>query len=127
MSISRHWLPLSLTAVACFVSAMAFRPPSSLERMVPANEGVILLNAVTATGSSLTYEPVVNRQESGFVQVQVTGAATVTLDIKAHSGAPWYTCYTFTSTGFAFVPRTAQVRANVTAYTSGAVSVWFSK
>lgn len=95
--------------------------------LVPLSQGRNLLNAVAATGASTTFEPNVNRQEVGYAQVYITGTATVTLDIKVHSDAPWVTAQTFTSSAVAQVPRCAQMRFNVSSYTSGAVSAWVSQ
>lgn len=108
-------------ALGLAVGAMAFRS------MVPGSQGRVYLSAVAATGASSTIEPTVNRQEIGYAQVQITGTATVTIDVKVHSDAPWVTAYTFTASGMAECPRCAQMRFNVTSYTSGAVSAWYSQ
>lgn len=108
------------------LSAAAFALPA-LRSAAPGSQGRNYLAAVAATGESATVEPNVNRQEIGYAQVEITGTATVTMDIKVHSDAPWVTAYTFTSSGIAQCPRCAQMRFNVTSYTSGAVSAWYSQ
>lgn len=99
----------------------------ALDRAAPVSEGQTLLSAAAATGASTTAEPFVDRNEVGYAQVSITGTATVNMDVRIHSSAPWTTAYTFTSSGMAQIPRCSQMRFNVTSYTSGTVSAWISR
>lgn len=116
------WAGLSLGLTVGFAAASI-----SARTLAPVDEGRLALNAVTTTGAGITLEPGVARNEIGYGQVSITGTATVTMEVRVHSSAPWVTAYTFTASGMAQAPRCAQMRFNVTSYTSGSVSAWFSK
>lgn len=120
----KHFFAGVLTGLA--LAAAAYTLPA-FRSIAPPSQGRVYLSAVAVTGASSTIEPSVQRQEVGYAQVEITGTATVTIDVKVHSDAPWVTAYTFTASGMAECPRCAQMRFNVSSYTSGAVSAWYSQ
>lgn len=121
----RHRHAYTLFAAAALAAALAAGSSAPVSA-TPIEEGTVLLSAVSATGAGSTFSPNVNRQEVGYAQVTITGTATCAIEGRLNSSGGWITLYTFTSSGMAQVPRVGDVRANVTSYTSGTVSAWFS-
>ena len=95
----------------------------------------ILLDAVEATGGSAVYYP---RHKTaggtGTFQVEITGAATVKCQGRADSEAPWVDIAEYDAddmnaddSAATWVTLMPEMRANVSAYTSGAVSAWIGE
>ena len=84
---------------------------------------VTLLNAVAATGASTDVDPV-----SGEYSFQVTGTFVGTVAFEATiDGTNWEELGTATAEGLTHYTGklVSSVRANVTAYTSGSITVTF--
>lgn len=80
----------------------------------------------TSTGSTIAYAIA----SADTIRVQVWSSAgsvaTVTIDVRSSGTAPWYTVATIsnpsTSGEYWSIPRSIDVRVNVSAYTSGTIS-----
>lgn len=89
-----------------------------------------LLDAVTATGAgdALTLPSRTTGRDKLVTQIDLTlgtGVATVAIEGRLSGSATWMPLFTAVSADdIREVPWVDQIRANVTAYTSGAVSVW---
>ena len=84
-----------------------------------------LLNAVTATGAGASYQfsdQTRQRSPQSIVQAVLTGTATAALE-GSLDGTNWFTVYSFTSSGAQLVDLPPRVRGNVTARTSGAITL----
>lgn len=85
----------------------------------------LMLNGVVTTGAS---DPVIT-QNWVDIDAQIWSAAgsvaTVVIECKSYTSAPWYPCWTVTNptaTGVYYsLPRAAQYRLNVSAWTSGTI------
>lgn len=83
----------------------------------------IILNAAAATGEGDTYQMSYAPSTEGLWQVTITGTATVVLKGRVHASMGWETVATRSATGSDVVPIFPEMCAEVTAYTSGAVTV----
>lgn len=83
----------------------------------------IILNAASATGEGDTCQMVYGPSTEGLWQVTITGTATVVLKGRVHASMGWETVATRSATGSDVVPIFPEMCAEVTAYTSGAVTV----
>lgn len=84
-----------------------------------------LLDAATATGAGTTYhfsDQTRQKSPQAIVHAIISNTATAALQ-GSINGTDWFTIYSFTSTGAQLIDLPPQVRGNVTAYTSGAVSM----
>ena len=97
--------------------------------------GVQVLAAVVATGASSGYAVSRKANGEGSFQVDIAGVATVAIQGRVEPSADWVTLRTVDqddvdstskalADGLQLLP---QMRANVTAWTSGAVSAWLSE
>lgn len=86
-----------------------------------------ILNAVTATGAGAEFTPNRNLKE-GFVQVQITGtSATILIEGRIDSTAPWATLATINANGITAVNLLPFMRANVSAINAATVNAWLSE
>ena len=88
-----------------------------------------ILDAAGATGEGSVYQ-VIKPGEQARWQVQITGTATVVIKGRANSSAPWATLVAGQSVSAAGVVPDGwlgEIVAEVTAFTSGTVSVWTSQ
>lgn len=89
-----------------------------------------LLNAVNATGAGASIKPLRRsidaRANQGVFQVSGITTATVSIQGRADPSAPWVDLQVFTSDGSIAVQLMNEMRANVSAYTSGTISAWLN-
>lgn len=83
----------------------------------------IILSAAAATGEGDTYQMTHAPSTEGLWQVKITGTATVILKGRVHASLDWETVATRSATGSDVVPIFPEMVAEVTAYTSGTVTV----
>lgn len=85
-----------------------------------------LLNAVSATGAGDTVEPVQEADSIRDLPYQIAGTFVGTVDIEVSlNGTDWFALVSTTAFPTAgTIPYFPYVRSNVSAYTSGSVSVW---
>ena len=84
-----------------------------------------LLNNVALVTNGLVERTYRHRgEDGGLVQVEITGAATVVLQGRAAPDAPWVDVFTTTVSAASGVMLFPQMRAIVSARTSGNISVW---
>lgn len=84
-----------------------------------------LLSAVTATGAGTTVhfsDETRRKSPQAIVHAIISATATVALQGSINN-TDWFTIYSFTTTGAQLVDLPPYVRGNVTAYTSGTVSL----
>lgn len=84
-----------------------------------------LLNAVAATGAGTAREysdDVRVRSAYGMVQAVITGSATVALE-GSLNGTNWFPVTSFSASGAQVAELPPRVRGNVTAFTSGTVTL----
>lgn len=84
-----------------------------------------LLSAVGATGAgtgTAFSDDVRARTASGIVQAIISATATVALEGSVNNSA-WFTIISFTASGAQVVDLPPYVRGNVTAFTSGTVTL----
>jgi hypothetical protein len=84
-----------------------------------------LLSAVTATGAGTTFsfsDDTRRKTPQAIVHAIISATATAVLQ-GSIDGTNWFTIYSFASTSAQLVDLPPQVRGNVTAYTSGTVSM----
>lgn len=82
-----------------------------------------LLDEAEDTGAGDVF-PVDSYREPHRYQVQITGTASVNIEGRAASDAPWVVLATVTETGSDAVNALPHMRANVTAATGATISVW---
>ena len=78
----------------------------------------------TGVGTAGTVEPKRTEQKAGIFQVSIAGVATVELQGRLTTAAPWETVVAIDDTSTdqaAIVTMFPQIRANVTSWTRGAV------
>jgi hypothetical protein len=90
----------------------------------------LLTNAV-ATGAGPTQQMLRDGLKSGHINqgvFQVTGIGTGTVAIqgRADPNAAWVDIATFTADGTQAVQLMREMRANVSAYTSGTINAWMN-
>ena len=86
---------------------------------------VTLLNAAAATGAGSTVEPALDPDEQyQNLPVQVTGTFVGTVAVEVSlDGVTWYAFTSKTAVEAFTIPFFPFVRGNVTAFTSGAITV----
>lgn len=87
---------------------------------------VQLLNAVSATGAGAiqTFDTDGVGGKYGIVQAEITGTATVQIQGRLSATAPWVTVAEFTASGANEILMMPEMRGNVSARTSGTISLW---
>lgn len=128
---------LRLRYVLCALAALALRVPLSATETCSASATngpagalpmCIALDAVTTTGASATVDAFSHRLLRAHVWSASTSVATVTIEVRSSTTAPWFTVATVTNPANASggeywsVPRCYQMRVNVSAYTSGTIT-----
>lgn len=121
--------------ILCGLFALALRVPLAATETCSASTTngpagalpmCVALDAVTTTGASATVDTFSHRLLRAQVWSAAGSVATVTVDMRSSTTAPWFTVLTITnpsSTGeYWSVPRGYQMRVNVSAYTSGTIS-----
>lgn len=85
-----------------------------------------LLDEVEETGESSNHKTVSvdGRVSYGLFQGEISDTATLILQGRLSPAAPWATVASLTESGAVVVTMFPEMRANVTAYTSGTVSAW---
>lgn len=84
-----------------------------------------LLSGVSATGAGSSFalsDESRRRAPQAIVQAVISATATVALEGSVN-GTNWFSIYSWTSSGGQLVDVPSYVRGNVTAYTSGTVSL----
>jgi streptogramin lyase len=84
-----------------------------------------LLSGVSATGAGAAValsDESRRRAPQAIVQAVISGTATVALE-GSLDGTNWFSIYSWTEAGGQLVDVPSQVRGNVTAFTSGTVSL----
>lgn len=84
-----------------------------------------LINAAAATGAGTGYQfadEIRVRSPNAIVQAIITGTGTVALE-GSLNGSTWFPVTTFSASGAQVIDLPPRVRGNVTAFTSGTVTL----
>lgn len=91
----------------------------------------LALDAVVTTGASSTVDTFSFRYVNTQIWSAAGSVATVDIECRSSESAPWFPCYTTSNPSaagkYVTLPRAYQYRANVSAWTSGSVSVTFER
>jgi len=74
--------------------------------------------------TSLTYKTNYRAQESGTVQCYIAGTATVDVQMRSQSDAPWLTVHSFTESGAQEIRLMPEMRVSASSVTGGDAKVW---
>jgi hypothetical protein len=74
--------------------------------------------------TSLTYETNYRAQETGTVQCYIAGTATVAVQMRSQSDAPWLTVHSFTASGAQELRLMPEMQVVASSVSGGDAKVW---